>query len=484
MACPAALLLLAYALINGVPFFYPDAFVYAHYGESGWRMIGRAIAELWPAGQSALDIQTADLASSGRVSGTLAGSVQKEGWTPEAGRSVYYGLLLAIPGIFPSPWNGVILQAYCSALTVAFAWRLVMGTIGAGYLAAMAGLGLFSTFGIFASTAMPDVWSAIAILAVAVLIAGNGRLRRLDALFLWGFILFATLAHSSHLAVVAALTALCIAGRIVGLGVIPWATIGKLAVLIVATVSLGTGARMAMERAAGNPTLGIPFLTAHLVDGGPGMAFIREACPAAGYAVCEKADDLPVEWRTFIFGFSRPSEYRRQLAEEDLSFAIATLRHDPAGVLQLALQDGLRQIGMIDLATTPIRSSISESAAAEKSEVSLARKIREGRLYNASWLYRDVSLINAALVLAGLAAIILAATRPVPGRESAGLRQLLSVTLTGVLLNAVICGVLASPYDRFQARVAWLIPVIAVIAIAAFLQNRRLHLRERETTYS
>ena len=40
----------------------------------------------------------------------------------------------------------------------------------------------------------------------------------------------------------------------------------------------------------------------------------------------------------------------------------------------------------------------------------------------------------------------------------------------GVVVNGLVCGVLASPYDRFQARVVWLVPFLV---IAGWLVARR-----------
>jgi hypothetical protein len=34
----------------------------------------------------------------------------------------------------------------------------------------------------------------------------------------------------------------------------------------------------------------------------------------------------------------------------------------------------------------------------------------------------------------------------------------------GVIVNAVVCGVMSGPHDRYQARVAWLLPALALIA--------------------
>lgn len=487
MACPAGLLLLIYALVNGIPFFYPDAFVYFYYGESAWGKLGRAIPDFWwenaPSG-GAFHEDFAPVDELSIKNTASAGTDEKDDWTPRAGRSVYYSLLSALPGIFSPPWNGVILQAYCSALTVAFAWRAAMGAVGSGYLVAMAALGVLSTFGIFASTAMPDVWAAIGILAVSVLVSAKNRIGRIDRIFLWGFVLFAALAHSSHLLVLGILAVLFAVLRIARVMPIAWTTIAKLFAVLVATVGLEVAAQAAVARAAGNSPLGLPFLTAHLVDGGPGMDFIRDACPDAGFAVCEGADRLPVEWREFLFQFSTPLDYQRRLADEDASFALATLRHDPSAVIGLALRDTARQIVMIGLVTTPIRSDIGESAAAEQSSAPLAQRVRGGRLYDANWLYRFLSMTNMTLILAGLAALGFVAAQSDLGARAGRLRSLLIASIMGLLLNAAVCGVLASPYDRFQARVAWLVPVLAIIALAAYWQDRRLYLQERKTRYS
>lgn len=491
MACPGGLLLLIYAFVNGVPFFYPDAFVYFFYGESAWEKLGSVLPDFWWANAPPSGVLHEAFAPLHELSTGNTASVgigENNDWTPRAGRSVYYGLLSALPGIFSPPWNGVILQAYCSALTVAFAWRAAVGAVGLLYLATMAALGILSTFGIFASTAMPDVWAAIGILAVAVLVAAGDRIGRIDRVLLWGFVLFAALAHSSHLLILGILAMLFAVFRAARIAPLAWANIAKLFAILVAAAGLEMAAQAAISRAAGNPPLGMPFLTAHLVDGGPGMDFIHDACPDAGFAVCEGADRLPVEWREFLFHFSAPLDYRQRLVAEDASFALATLRHDPPAVIGLALRDAARQTVMIGLVTTPIRSDIGESAAAEQSSDPLAKRVRTGRLYHADWLYPLLSMTNMALVLAGLASLGFVATRSDLGSNlrtrAGGLRPLLVTSIAGLLLNAVVCGVLASPYDRFQARVAWLVPVLAVIALVAYAKDRRLHLRGRKARYS
>lgn len=484
LALPASCLLLIYALTNGVPFVYPDTFTYFAYGETALQKVAGVVANVWSLSASSADIPVGTSVPADASPLASIRSPQQENWTPRSGRSVYYGVLAAFPGPFAAPWNGIILQAYCSALAAALAWRLALGSVGMGYLAAMAGLGVASTFGIFASTAMPDVWAAIGILSIAILVAAQGRMGRIDSAVLWGLVLYAALTHSSHLLVFVAFVGLFAVMRLTAIMAISWKMIGTLAAVLVLSVGLDAGQRMVMERAAGNPPLGMPFLTAHLVDGGPGMTFIRDACPDAGFAVCEGADELPAEWRDFIFKFSSPQSYKRRLVDEDASFALATLRHDPLAVIGLVLRDGARQVMMIGLETTPIRAAIGESAAVATSPGALAQRVREGRLYEAEWLYHSVSIINTALVLAGLVALTFVATQRHFMTGNSELQRLMVVVMMGIILNAAICGMLVSPYDRFQARVAWLIPVLSIIVLAAFLKERHPHFSEIKVKHS
>lgn len=471
IAVPGAVLVMIYALLNGVPFAYPDSFVYLAYGDTAWQRIGGVLRDLLPPDGAA---------APGSVPGSGASIGIREpagppdpGWTPSAGRSFYYGALSGLPGPLAAPWNGILLQGYCGALAVALAWRALAGSVGIAYLAAMGLAGLLTTFGIFAATVMPDVWAAIGLLALVSLAAFRGRRARIDGFVLWSFVLVAALFHSTHLAALGAIAVLCAAARLAGATTLGWRTIGAMAAMFVVAVALTFGARVAIERMAGAPSLGKPFLTAHLIDGGPGMDFVRDACPGAAFAICERADRLPVDWRTFLFAFSADSEaYERRLAVEDRSFALATLRHAPGAVLALALRDAVRQVGMIGLVTTPIRADIGERIAAETTTLAFGRRVLSGRLYDATWLYAAVSGINAGLVLAGIAALSVLALRP--SRIRVDMRRVVVVGAAGLLSNAAICGVLASPYDRFQARVAWLIPVLAAMGLAAWLRTRNL----------
>ena len=55
-----------------------------------------------------------------------------------------------------------------------------------------------------------------------------------------------------------------------------------------------------------------------------------------------------------------------------------------------------------------------------------------------------------------------------PGRELTVEGRLVAAALllaAVVLINAVVCGVISGPYSRYQARVAWVVPLVALTAL-------------------
>ena len=45
--------------------------------------------------------------------------------------------------------------------------------------------------------------------------------------------------------------------------------------------------------------------------------------------------------------------------------------------------------------------------------------------------------------------------------------------IAGVALNGIVCGVLSGPWGRYQARVIWLIPMAAELALETALQRAK-----------
>jgi peptidoglycan/LPS O-acetylase OafA/YrhL len=97
--------------------------------------------------------------------------------------------------------------------------------------------------------------------------------------------------------------------------------------------------------------------------------------------------------------------------------------------------------------------------------------MRTARQQNGELGFETINLIHwpVGLLAMALLPIIVFGLRGQPFREC---RELAAVIAIAILGNAVICGALSNPHDRYGARVVWL-AVFAVIMTAARLIDAR-----------
>ena len=56
-----------------------------------------------------------------------------------------------------------------------------------------------------------------------------------------------------------------------------------------------------------------------------------------------------------------------------------------------------------------------------------------------------------------------------------------ALSLVAVAANALICGGVASPYDSFQARIIWIVPLLAAFATVNLLLMKSVSVRRVKT---
>jgi len=217
-----------------------------------------------------------------------------------------------------------------------------------------------------------------------------------------------------------------------------------------------------------------------MIADGPGAAYLKANCPQRGFEMCRFVDRLPVNrvsafpftdtWRTAhqnvddafveIFSASDP-DTRRSLAGEQYSFALATLSYDLVGETVAALRNTIIQLGSFELKEFAYpKIFFTDRVPRRYLEVMKGTKAWAGEMPTqiCSILVLTVTIVSA-LYIAGFLVYNFRAN----GRDCA-LARFVKVILLGVLLNAFICGALSGPYDRYQARVIWLVPLIAALA--------------------
>jgi hypothetical protein len=406
-----------------------------------------------------------------------------------AGRSVYYGLLVLLPETLGGLWLSVLVQATIMVWALALLLRTLGDRTGWLILPFCVFLGLFTTVAFFDSYLMPDFLAGIAILATAALIACGPTMSRGVRLQWFALLALALVSHTSHvlIAVLLTLAGMALARRVSGDA--RWRAATPVVTALVIAGVLQLGFSMAVTRLYGRDAAAPPFVTARLVSEKPAVAYLRETCPGDGFAVCRYLGQLPEDSDDFLWSHdpgkavfaTAGARVGQALSSEQFRFALAVLRYDFVGQTKASLGDFLDQLGRFSLsefAYSPgLQSYLADMLPADLVEPVRQQKLSQGTfpLSQLSTVLGVVVVISAVVALYTLLAGSFGLRTVPPARRNFWI--LLVLVVGGVIANAAVTGILSTPHDRYQARVVWLIPA-AVFLIAA--ARRHLLLSERE----
>jgi hypothetical protein len=203
-----------------------------------------------------------------------------------------------------------------------------------------------------------------------------------------------------------------------------------------------------------------------MVADGPGAAYLRENCPRAGFVACEFVDHLPSNSDTFLWdtspatGIYAPAQIatRQELGKEQYRFAAAVLAYDPVGQIVAAFNDAFQQLKMVGL---------SDFAAAEEAAFSRVPQVHADRMATSPMWKKDfpMEMFSALTIFTAIACFVFAAVilfgywKVIPTEQ----KVFCFFIFLGLLANAFVCGALSGPHERYQARLTWLLPVVAIL---------------------
>lgn len=438
-------------------------------------IIGGAALLLWPAALNGYPIVFSDTGAF--LAQTVIGLVV---WD----KPYVFGPLLHAFHWRLSLWPPVLAQGLLLSWLLWLTRRMVAGQAAPGrHLLLAAGLASLTAAPWFATLLMPDLLAPALVLAMALLGFAGDRLSRIERLGLGLVAALAVAAHLSHLPVAAALVGTIGAARRAWrptLGcALPLAA--GLAVLL-ATNLIGHG------RPAVSP-YGAVFALARLVEDGPAARTIEAGCraPASpGWHLCRWVGRLPTTADHFLWEGDGPVWAPRldgaapggpiSLAPEAAEIVRRTLVREPFAVLRAAAANTLAQLLRVRVGDALVDDHLTGSVARQ---LALGFPAAEQRRFAAS-LQSAGMLADAAtpflrphraVLLLKLLACLLGARRAAMMGDRRRL-GLLGCVLVGVLANAMATGALSGPHDRYQARIAWLLPLAGALAVLPGGSNR------------
>ena len=436
----ATLLLCAVALANGGPILYPDSMAYV-------------------------------------VDGDRLAHFQ----APYAVRPIYYGVAL-----WPFHAVGYGLAVAAQAAIVAHLVLLALRATGAaptplGFLAATLALVVLTPVTWHVAHLLPDIFTAVLILALFLLGFCRDILRRWER---WYLLLLATVSATLHVTmwpIGAALVAAAILARFTSYrrSVHP---VSMAVPLVLALAGSLAGSYAIFQRVTLTPNSPPHFLARLLADG-PARDYLRATCPASGLELCAYLDTLPPTEDGFIWRMlpALPVASGKRIKAEAGQVVAGTLAMFPLQVAEHMLVNGARQLvtfpSETQLSPDEWHAAITDGPPAARALAgSLAATPQAHGAFDRPAL-DVVNAVHAAVALlcfpAAIALFFIALRRRI-FRPAA----LLATVATGLLANGFVSGAFGGVFGRYEGRVIWLLPFAVLAAALALRQSSQLDPRE------
>lgn len=369
-----------------------------------------------------------------------------------------------------SLWPAVAAQALIASHLVWLAQRMARGgATTPAHLLACAALAALTSAPWTLATLMPDALTAIA--PLCLLLLGFATLSRAEAAWVALVGAVAVASHLSHLPGAAAMVVLTL---LLTRRIAP--TLRAALPLALAIAFLLGSNLVSFGRATLSPH-GSVFLLARLQDDGPATTLLRERCPQPHWHLCAFLDRMPMDSDEFLWSPSSPLNRNpdgspRPMggvagAQEAREILAATISAHPVEVAQAMLRNTARQFAMAETGDTLTNDHLALSAR----RAIAAGLPQELAAFDAGAQMRGDMPALAAPFLAPHPLVLLLSllALPVLGWRAIRARDLprgalLAGALLALLANAAATGALSKPHDRYQARIAWLLPLAVLLA--------------------
>ena len=427
-------------------------------GSFAWTLTGALMlaALLWPALWNGFPIVFYD------TGGYLARPFEA---TLVMGRSALYGSFLAL-GIKLHFWPNIVVQAALVAWLVALTLRL-HGFSGRPWLVTAIVFGLCALTGLswYAAQLMPDILMPAFVLAFAVLAFHGDGLRRWETIILIVVIAAAIASHMSILALALGVVVFLAMLRALATRInLPKPTFALPALAVATGVLLAPLSNFIVTKQFAFTPGGFNFVFSRLVQDGIVERYLADHCPDPTIRLCTYRAELPDTIDDWLWDEESPIYMLggvEHFEPEARRIVMESLTLYPEMNLKAALIAAINQFADVATGDGLTPWSWNTQWAFERFAPAALDRYLASRQAQAPFNFTWANLVHIpvqALAIAMLPVIILFGR----ARRIAAFAALLFVTLIG---NAVICGVLSNPHDRYQSQLAWLAPLIVTIAV-------------------
>jgi hypothetical protein len=380
-------------------------------------------------------------------------------------RSTVFGLYLHF-GEDSSFWLNLGIQALSTLWILGLTLRVFGLLRPLRLLCAIVALCLTTAIPWLASMLLTDIFAGLSVLSLFLLVLHGDKVSGLER---WSLIVFTAFAAATHSATLAVLTALCCTGwitRCVSNGLIVASG------LLRGTLSLSTGALMllaanlALSGQLAWTTGGYGVAFGRMLQDGIVARYLRDHCPEAKLKLCPYRDQLPVTADDFLWGDSMFNTLGRfKGLNDEMGFIVLhSLVDYPLWQAEAAVAATARQLIMIGTGEGTLGWIPHTYGIIAKFIPAQLKPMRAARQQHWKINFASINRVHIPVGLTSMLLVFALVASAIWRRRVDDLTLLSATVSTALLSNAIVCGVLSGPHDRYGARMAWLATFTVIIS--------------------
>ncbi len=385
-------------------------------------------------------------------------------------RSTVFGLYLHL-GEASGFWLNIGIQALATFWILQLTLRVLGLAQPFRLLAISLTLILTTALPWLSSMLLTDIFAGLSVLALFILVVKGDDISVLEKVLLFVLTAFSAATHSATLGVLFGLCLLALFAkpllreRIAFRGLAQ----GALSIAAGALMLLTTNHALSGQWAWTPGGYGVAF--GRMLQDGIVARFLNDHCAHESFKLCPYRNELPATADQFLWGHSMFDDLGRfEGMDAEMGYIVVhALKEYPLWQAEAALKATAEQL--IDIATGEgctewlghTYGIIERYIPAQTRPMRAARQQRKEINFTAvNWLHVPVARISMLAVLALFALGL--------WHRRADDITLLAATVCFTLLgNAMICGIISGPHDRYGARLVWIASFVALIAASRFL---------------
>ena len=347
-------------------------------------------------------------------------------------------------------------------------------------LMVIAGLSLFSSLPWITGEILPDVFTPVVLLGIFLQAFCTDQLKPGER---WYIAILTTIGIAVHISHVPIALGLIVLVLVLQRKFAPAQVRFSRLALLVLPLFIAVGSMLAVNwyysRALSIAKNSSVFLLAKWADEGPALSYLEQSCPTVEYELCAYLGDMKgLTHDDFKWGedspFGKVGSSFDELEPEARRIVWGTLKTYPVEILYRSIKDAGRQILRFQAGDglTPKYARLVAPFLGEVFSPAVERSVLESKQGQGGLPIAEFRVLHTVGVIFGLM-LCLWSCIAWPGVLPTRLIALQIFVVAGIVWNAIVTGALSGPYDRYLARVIWLMLFVGLVSICCIMRVHR-----------